>query len=196
MSDAEFFNFIKQIEHYEKDMVHFSQIFSDFDESMSKYSPIERAGVFAGMFSEIRNRKVKEDNPEENAIYALCFAHYSLKASGCDAWADKITELIPIIRGMEFGANTYVRSKISEEKRAARKGKCNRHKPKVLEIATDTWSAYPNASLPGIRDEIYAHLRAQWNDCPASDTINGWLKESGLNPPNGGVKNRKFDLVL
>lgn len=196
MSDAKFTDFIKQIEYYEKDMVNFSRIFSDFHGSMSKYSPIERATIYAGMFSEIRNREVKDTNPEEDAIYALCFAHYALKASGCDAWADKITTLIPIIRGLEFGADSYVKSKISEEKSAARKGKCNRHKPEVLKIATDTWSTYPNASLPGIRDEIYAYLRAQWNDCPASDTINGWLKESGLNPPNDGVKNRKFDLVF
>lgn len=197
MSYKKFVDFISEIEYYEKDIINFRKIFSDFDEMVSKRSPIERASIFAGMFSEIRDHKVIEGvNSDEQSVYALCFAHYALKSAGCDAWADRITELIPIFRGLEFGAQAFVKAKISEEKSSARKGKCNRHKPKALKIAAHTWSVYPNASLPGMRDEIYAYLRSEWNDCPASGTINDWLRDSGLNPDNGGVKNRKFNLVL
>lgn len=197
MADKEFLDFLSKIEYYEKDMTNFSKIFTDFDETLSKFSPIERAHILTGMFSEIREHKVVGDGTAgEQSIYALCFAHYALKAMGCDAWAEKITSLIPVFRGLEFGASSFVKSKISEEKSKARKGKCNRHKPRALEIAINTWSVYPNASLTGMRDEIYAHLRGEWNDCPASGTINDWLKDSGLNPPNDGVKNRKFGLVL
>lgn len=197
MTDKKFVDFLSDIEFYKNDMSNFSKIFMDFDERYSNFSPIERAQVLAGMFSEIRENKVVNDgNVEEQSVYALCFAHYALKAMGCDAWAEKITSLIPIVRGLEFGSSAFVKSKISEEKSKARKGKCNRHKPRALEIAINTWSAYPNASLSGMRDEIYAHLRDEWNDCPASGTINDWLKDSGLNPPNDGVKNRNFGLIL
>ncbi|MFX2608995.1 hypothetical protein [Enterobacter mori] len=195
MPEKKFTDFISEIEYYKKDMVNFKKIFFDFDERMSKYPFFDRAGIFAGMFSEIQNHKITGDDPEKDSVYALCFAHYALKTAGCNAWADKITTLIPVIRGLEFSADAYVKTKVSEEKSKARRGKCNRHKHRVLEIASDTWSLYPNASLPGVRDEIYAHFRANWKDCPASDTINDWLRISKLNPCNGGVKNRHFNLV-
>lgn len=84
---------------------------------------------------------------------------------------------------------------ISEDRRKAKAGKTNRHKESVIKISTDTWASYPHASLAGVASEIYAHLRSKWNDTPVLGTIEGWLKESGLNP-TVKPKNRNFKLVI
>ncbi|MGQ7742648.1 hypothetical protein ACUNDQ_00260 [Pectobacterium brasiliense] len=84
---------------------------------------------------------------------------------------------------------------ISEDRRKAKAGKTNRHKENAIKISRDTWALYPNASLAGLASEIYTHLRSKWNDAPVVGTIEGWLKESGLNP-TVKPKNRSFKLVI
>jgi len=88
-----------------------------------------------------------------------------------------------------------VKKIISEDRSKAKKGKTNRHKSTALSIACNTWKKYPNASLPGLSAEIYAHLRNKWNDVPVVGTIERWLKESGMNPKSP-QKNRDFKLVI
>ena len=80
------------------------------------------------------------------------------------------------------------------EEAKAKKGKTNRHQSVALDIATRTWEKYPNASLAGLSQEIYTHLRIKWNDVPVVGTIEKWLKESGLNP-DVKPKNRAFKIV-
>lgn len=94
--------------------------------------------------------------------------------------------------------NLYKRKKvISEDRSKAKKGKRNRHYDKVLDIARDTWKLYPNASVSGMGEEIWLHLRKDWNDTPAIGTIQEWLKNSGIttdvDPSN---RNRDFKLIL
>ncbi|HGL6324597.1 MULTISPECIES: hypothetical protein [Citrobacter] len=84
---------------------------------------------------------------------------------------------------------------ISADRSKAKKGKTNRHQSAALEIATRTWGKYPNASLAGLSQEIYTHLRIKWNDVPVVGTIEKWLKESGLNP-DVKPKNRAFKIVI
>lgn len=83
---------------------------------------------------------------------------------------------------------------ISADRSKAKKGKTNRHQSVALEIATRTWEKYPNASLAGLSQEIYTHLRIKWNDVPVVGTIEKWLKESGRNP-DVKPKNRAFKIV-
>lgn len=84
---------------------------------------------------------------------------------------------------------------ISADRSKAKKGKTNRHHSTTLSIASLTWGEYPNASLAGMSQEIYSHMREKWNDVPVVGTIEKWLKESGLNPAVK-PKNRNFKLVI
>lgn len=89
----------------------------------------------------------------------------------------------------------YAKKVISEDRSKARRGKTNRHHVTALKIAADTWAKYPHASLAGLSEEIYIHLKSKWNDKLVLSTVYTWLKESGLNP-DVKVKNRDFKLVL
>ncbi|EPH2928128.1 hypothetical protein RFD97_003613 [Klebsiella pneumoniae] len=89
----------------------------------------------------------------------------------------------------------YAKKVISEDRSKARRGKTNRHHVTALKIAADTWDKYPHASLAGLSEEIYIHLKSKWNDKLVLSTVYTWLKESGLNP-DVKVKNRDFKLVL
>ncbi|EDF8222692.1 TPA: hypothetical protein I8627_000244 [Citrobacter freundii] len=89
----------------------------------------------------------------------------------------------------------YAKKIISEDRSKAKKGKTNKHHTEALRIAKDTWEKYPNASLAGLSEEIYAHLHKQWNDLPVAGTIKTWLQDSGMNP-DVKPKNRNFKLVL
>ncbi|QOI56579.1 hypothetical protein [Rouxiella badensis] len=129
-----------------------------------------------------------------DSILGLHNAFLALTAVGCDEWAMRVAKIIPIISVMDDGAKAYANMKIREDKSKAKKGKTNRHKAMVLKIASKTWGSYPNASLGGMQDEIYAHIRAKWNDCPTSETVRKWLKDSGLNPVYDS-KNRDFKLI-
>lgn len=84
---------------------------------------------------------------------------------------------------------------ISADRSKAKKGKTNRHQSAALIIASSTWGKYPNASLAGLAQEIYTHLRTKWKDVPVVGTIEKWLKESGLNP-DVKPKNRSFKIVI
>lgn len=84
---------------------------------------------------------------------------------------------------------------ISADRSKAKKGKTNRHQSMALLIASNTWDKYPSASLAGLSQEIYTHLRNKWNDVPVVGTIEKWLKESGLNP-DVKPKNRAFKIVI
>lgn len=88
---------------------------------------------------------------------------------------------------------------ISDEKSKARKGKTNRHHDEVLIIAKDTWVEYPNASIKGLAEEIYFHLRKSWvnNDLPKISTIETWLKASDFLPEvDSKDRNRNFKLIV
>lgn len=89
----------------------------------------------------------------------------------------------------------YAKKIISEDRSKAKKGKTNKHHTEALRIAEDTWAKYPNASLAGLTEEIYAHLHRKWNDLPVAGTIKKWLQDSGMNP-YFKPKNRKFKLVV
>lgn len=89
----------------------------------------------------------------------------------------------------------HAKKVISEDRRKARKGKTNRHRITALKIASDTWGKYPNASLAGLSEDIYFHLKKLWKDVPVVGTVEKWLKESGLNP-DVRPKNRNFELIL
>ncbi|MDE9691476.1 hypothetical protein [Citrobacter portucalensis] len=101
-----------------------------------------------------------------------------------------------LIETMMKGVREEAKAKkiISADRSKAKKGKTNRHQSVALEIATRTWEKYPNASLAGLSQEIYTHLRIKWNDVPVVGTIEKWLKESGLNP-DVKPKNRAFKIV-
>lgn len=98
-----------------------------------------------------------------------------------------------MMKGVRDEANA--KKVISADRSKAKKGKTNRHQSVALEIATKTWDKYPNASLAGLSQEIYTHLRIKWNDVPVVGTIEKWLKESGRNP-DVKPKNRSFKIVL
>lgn len=89
----------------------------------------------------------------------------------------------------------YTKKIISEDRSKAKKGKTNKHHTEALRIAKDTWDKYPNASLAGLTEEIYAHLHRKWNDLPVAGTIKTWLQDSGMNP-DVKPKNRNFKLVV
>ena len=103
--------------------------------------------------------------------------------------------VMSIISTLTESTEKYVDIALRAEKSKAKKGKTNRHHSVVLSIAGETWKKYPNASLAGVSEEIYTHLRSKWNDVPVSDTVKTWLKDSGLNP-DVKPKNRNFKLVL
>lgn len=91
----------------------------------------------------------------------------------------------------------HAKKVISEDRSKAKKGKTNKHHQAVLMIAKDTWEEYPKASLEGLSEEIYAHLRQKWNDLPVAGTIKKWLKDSDMAPSvKPKDRNRKFKLVI
>ncbi|HHQ6628273.1 TPA: hypothetical protein ACSTL5_004840 [Serratia fonticola] len=84
---------------------------------------------------------------------------------------------------------------ISEKNRAAGKGNINKNKELVVNIAKNTWDQYPNASLGGLRDEIYEYLtRNNITSRPSMATINDWLKKSEFRPMSQKT-NRNFVLI-
>lgn len=85
---------------------------------------------------------------------------------------------------------------IKEDRSKAKKGKRNKHYDSVISIAKKTWDVYPNASVSGMGEEIWMHLRKDWKDIPVLGTVQGWLKNSGLVPNVDSKKrNRNFKLV-
>ncbi|EKN6064511.1 TPA: hypothetical protein ACPZOZ_001414 [Yersinia enterocolitica] len=85
---------------------------------------------------------------------------------------------------------------ISERNRVAGKGNVNKNKELVIKIAKNTWEQYPNASLGGLRDEIYEHLtRNNITSRPSMATINDWLKKSEFRPSSKKT-NRTFVLII
>lgn len=84
---------------------------------------------------------------------------------------------------------------ISEKNRVAGKGNINKNKDLVVNIAKNTWGQYPNASLGGLRDEIYEYLtRNNITSRPSMATINDWLKKSEFRPMSQKT-NRNFVLI-
>ncbi|GKW32807.1 hypothetical protein PEC730217_15870 [Pectobacterium carotovorum subsp. carotovorum] len=178
----------KILETHSLDIPHYKKIASN----LKKETPEGLRAVF-----DYANRNGPSgENHIADSLQGLHCAFLALTAVGCDEWAIRVAKIIPIISVMNDGAKAYANMKIREEKSKGGKGKTSRHKESALKIAADTWATYPNASIPGMRDELYAHFRAKWNDCPSSSTIQDWLKVSGLNPLNDGVKNRMFSLIF
>ncbi|MEQ1032968.1 hypothetical protein ABZ141_15525 [Klebsiella pneumoniae] len=173
-----------------------SQFYNKFSRDLKTLSDDDRESLFEQLFSDIRNERVEGKNHIHDSNTALHYAFFALEAAGCTEWAKRVTKIIPIISSMNDAGEAYARMRIREEKAKAGKGKVSRHKETAVQIAVATWEKYPNASLPGMRDELYAYLRGKWKDCPASSTIQGWLQELELNPVNNGVKNRDFSLVI
>ncbi|WP_313666407.1 hypothetical protein [Atlantibacter hermannii] len=142
--------------------------------------------------------KENNDNCSEDlagTILALHNAFMLFEANGYYKLARRMLIVMSIISTLTESAEKYVDIALRAEKSKAKKGKTNRHYSEVLEIATATWCKYPNASMAGLSEEIYSHLRAKWNDVPVSATVKTWLKDSGLNP-DVKPKNRSFKLVL
>lgn len=173
-----------------------SHFYKQFSRDLKTLSEDERKSLFEQLFRDIRNERVEGKNPINDSNTALHYAYFALEAAGCSEWAIRVTKIIPIISSMNETGEAYARMRLREEKAKAGKGKVSRHKETAVQIAVATWEKYPNASLPGMRDELYAYLRGKWKDCPASSTIQGWLQELGLNPSNNGIKNRDFSLVI
>lgn len=94
------------------------------------------------------------------------------------------------------GDELIKRLAISERNRVAGKGNVNKNRELVMSIAKKTWEQYPNASLGGLRDEIYEHLtRNNITSRPSMATINDWLKKAVFRP-NSQKTNRDFVLVI
>ncbi|EHA2523210.1 hypothetical protein JT965_003854 [Salmonella enterica] len=129
------------------------------------------------------------------SILALHNAFMLFEAVGCKNMSKRMLVVMSIISTLTESTEKYVDIALRAEKSKAKKGKTNRHHSEVLSIAGETWKKYPNASLAGVSEEIYTHLRSKWNDVPVSDTVKTWLKDSGLNP-DVKPKNRNFKLVL
>ncbi|ELB3058675.1 hypothetical protein RHI45_002643 [Escherichia coli] len=131
--------------------------------------------------------------------FTVLKAYLCADVAGCDNLKSDLIKLYTkiIVNSYHAKASSIVsKSKIiSEDRSKAKKGKTNRHQSTALAIAGSTWEKYPNASLPGLSAEIYAHLRNKWNDVPVVGTIERWLKESGMNPKSP-QKNRDFKLVI
>lgn len=126
-------------------------------------------------------------------------AYFCADVSGCDNLKRDLFKLYTkmIVNSYHSKASAiFTKSKIiSEDRSKAKKGKTNRHQSAALAIACSTWAKYPNASLAGLTEEIYAHLHRKWNDLPVAGTIKKWLQDSGMNP-DFKPKNRKFKLVV
>ncbi|ENP2075220.1 hypothetical protein ACDA36_004130 [Klebsiella michiganensis] len=128
-------------------------------------------------------------------IAALLDAFLIFEACDCPRNAKNMITIMMLINVFSESVEKYVDVAFRAEKSKAKKGKTNKHYDEALSIAKNTWGKYPNASLAGLSEEIYAHLRSNWNGVPVSDTVKTWLKESGLNP-DVKPKNRNFKLVL
>lgn len=128
-------------------------------------------------------------------VVALIDAFLIFEACDCPKNARNMITIMMLINVFSETVEQCVDIASRAEKSKAKKGKTNRHYDEALSIAENTWSEYPNASLAGLSEEIYSHLRSKWNDVPASDTVKTWIKESGLNP-DVKPKNRNFKLVL
>lgn len=167
-------------------------------------------GIYSALAYKIRNESeegikeliafVSENDAEceegfNGSILALHNAFMLFEAYGCRKMAWKMLVIMSMISTLTESAEKYVDIALRAEKSKAKKGKTNRHHAEVLSIARETWNKYPNASLAGVSEEIYTHLRTKWNDVPVPDTVKTWLKDSGLNP-EVKPKNRKFKLVL
>ncbi|MBS3890248.1 hypothetical protein [Serratia marcescens] len=75
------------------------------------------------------------------------------------------------------------------------KGRTSRHKDIALQIAEKTWHETPGASMASLSKKIHAYLDRKHTDVPETETIEKWLKDSGLNP-NISPKVRNYDLVV
>lgn len=143
---------------------------------------------------------IKENDAEceesfVGTILALHNAFMLFEANQCYKMARKMLVAMSLISTLTESTEKYVDIALRAERSKAKKGKTNRHHAEVISIAKNTWTKYPNASLAGVSEEIYTHLRSKWNDVPVSDTVKTWLKDSGLNP-DVKPKNRNFKLVL
>lgn len=123
--------------------------------------------------------------------------------AGCDNLKQDLLKLHAKLHSAEYlrkANDLHNKNKIiSEDRSKARKGKTNRHNTEALNIAKDTWDIYPNASVAGMAEEIYFHLRKSWtnNDLPKISTIEVWLTKSGLIPDiEPKNRNRDFKLVI
>lgn len=128
-------------------------------------------------------------------VLALNDAFLIFEACTCPKNARNMITIMMLINVFSESVDKFVDISFRAEKSKARKGKTNKHYDEALCIARNTWNKYPNASVAGLSEEIYSHLRSKWNDAPVSDTVKTWLKESGLNP-DVKPKNRNFKLLL
>lgn len=119
--------------------------------------------------------------------------------AGCDNLKQDLLKLHAKLYSAEYlrKANDLhnKRKIISEDRSKAKKGKTSKHSDTALRIASNTWKKYPNASMAGLSEEIYIHIKPKWNDKLALGTVYDWLKASGMNP-DVKPKNRNFKLVL
>lgn len=174
-----------------------------------KHSVIDKK-LYANIAHKIRNETgdgIKEligiIRENDNKIYdgmvgsilALHNAFMLFEANGCPQLAKRMLVVMSMLSTMSESADKYVEVVRRAEKSKARKGKTNAAYSDAVRIAELTWNKYPNASLAGLSDEIYAHFRPKRNGIPSVDTVYTWLKESGLNP-DVKPKNRDFKLVL
>lgn len=176
-----------------------------------KHSVIDKK-LYANIAHKIRNETgdgIKEligiIRENDNKIYdgmvgsilALHNAFMLFEANGCPQLAKRMLVVMSMLSTMSESADKYVEVVRRAEKSKARKGKTNRHNAEALGIAKDTWSTYPNASVTGMAEEIYFHLRKSWTnkDLPKISTIERWLTDSGL-IPNVEPKNRNRDFKL
>lgn len=147
------------------------------------------------LISLIRENDAECEESFVGTILALHNAFMLFEANKCYKMARRMLVAMSLISTLTESTEKYVDIALRAEKSKAKKGKTNRHHSEVLSIAGETWRKYPNASLAGVSEEIYTHLRSKWNDVPVSDTVKTWLKDSGLNP-DVKPKNRNFKLVL
>lgn len=147
------------------------------------------------LISLIRENDAECEESFVGTILALHNAFMLFEANQCYKMARRMLVAMSLISTLTESTEKYVDIALRAERSKAKKGKTNRHHSEVISIAKNTWAKYPNASLAGLSEEIYTHLRSKWNDVPVSDTVKTWLKDSGLNP-DVKPKNRQFKLVV
>ncbi len=141
----------------------------------------------------------KEFDIQNSGIQDLMKSAAVLEIMGFERLAKQMRKLYAESLAEMFMSNVreeeFAKQVISQDRSKARKGKTNRHHNAALKIAADTWAKYPHASLAGLSEDIYSHLRKKWNDVPVAGTVEKWLKESKLNP-DVKPKNRNYELIV
>lgn len=78
----------------------------------------------------------------------------------------------------------HIKSEIKRKEITSKggKGRTNKHKDEALKIAVDTWTIVKNASRSSLSFKIYNYLNKKYKGIPVPGTIEGWLKNSNIDP--------------